>query len=80
MRDRIENLSDQLGLYAQEIADHVQSLKENNNLTPAQAVEILKLATEAQRTDVLHHIDKSLIRIADHFELNSPVTLILDHM
>lgn len=48
-----ENVSDQLEGLVKEIAVQVQILQRNSNCTIEQATEIVKIAIESQRNDVL---------------------------
>ena len=58
--DRIENISDQLKPYAQEVAEAVLDISEQYDFEAPEAVEIVKIAAMAMQADVLHHMEDAI--------------------
>lgn len=53
---RIENISDQLGSFSQEVAGIVRQLILDNYLATDQAIKVVEIAAMDMMVDVLHHI------------------------
>lgn len=53
---RIENISDQLGPFSQEVAGIVRQLILDNYLATDQAIKVVEIAVIDMMVDVLHHI------------------------
>lgn len=58
--DRIENISDQIKQYAQEVAEAVLDITEQYDFDAPEAVEIVKIAAMAMQADVLHHMEDAI--------------------
>ena len=57
---RIENISDQIKQYAQDVAEAVLDISEQYDFDAPEAVEIVKIAAMAMQADVLHHIEDAI--------------------
>lgn len=57
--NRIENLSDQLGAYAQEVARAVIDIRDNYGFTTKESLQIINIAIKDMEVDILHHIEEN---------------------
>lgn len=62
---RIENLSDQLSGYAEEVASAAQKISTKYNLSIDQAIKCVEIATNDMKVDVLHSIEGHLDNCID---------------
>ena len=67
--NEIENVSDQLLAFMEEINDNIKKMQEKNeNLTYDKGLELAKIAIENQRNDILWRRGKELIGILEDLE------------
>ena len=68
MANRIENISDQILPYSEEVANAIDSLWKNHKFTFDQAMKIVALGIENMRTDTFYHLVEEGITIHHVFE------------
>lgn len=63
--NRIEHISDQLGLYMEQVAKEVKELQERFNFPLEIATQVAKIAAMEHIADTLHHAEGQISDIAD---------------
>lgn len=64
----IENISDQLGAYMEEVETEVSKLVKQRNISYAEALKIAEIATRDIQADAIHHINMKLEDISESIE------------
>ena len=65
---RIDNITDQIHLFMEDIRIEVENLKAMG-FTTEQAIEITRLGIESMKTEVEHHKEHQLEKIEDNFSM-----------
>lgn len=61
----IENISDQLGAYMEEVETEVSKLAKQRKISYADALKIAEIATRDIQSDAVHHIGMRLEEISE---------------
>lgn len=67
MWNRIDNITDQLGGFVQEVESEIENLTKKG-YSVDEAIKIVSLGIEAIKAEVEHHKDESLISISESLE------------
>lgn len=65
MMNQIEHISDQLELFANEVAHIIKNVQSAHDLTFDEAARVVEIATRDMQCDVLHHMQASVDTLAD---------------